>query len=251
MSRPGKARSCPRTPKGPNDGTKMFHFWSVNETGMRPMSRPGQGAHQRFTCSPHPSGRICDSVHAVQKGLVVLYGCHPERSRGISAWSRRLAIGIVLRYFRLRRYAPTLNMTPRVHRIADAPHPPRRRSFRLCSRPVFSTIRPMNDRMRDSTPRPGTPGRHGRLPAGPDRLRTPPRRNAFLQAAATRPPAPPVARPPAPAPAPAPPSIPADVLMAIQIRLDRAHCSPGGLDGRWGLCRKALAAWHRKNGHPR
>jgi lipoprotein-anchoring transpeptidase ErfK/SrfK len=39
--------------------------------------------------------------------------------------------------------------------------------------------------------------------------------------------------------------------MAIQNRLDRAHCSPGGIDGRWGpKSRKALAAWHRNNGHP-
>ena len=36
MSRPGKARSCPRTPKGPADGTKAFHFQSFNETGMAP-----------------------------------------------------------------------------------------------------------------------------------------------------------------------------------------------------------------------
>ena len=36
MSRPGKARSCPRTPKGPADGTKAFHFQSFNEAGMAP-----------------------------------------------------------------------------------------------------------------------------------------------------------------------------------------------------------------------
>ncbi|HOO21114.1 MAG TPA: L,D-transpeptidase [Kiritimatiellia bacterium] len=109
----------------------------------------------------------------------------------------------------------------------------------------------MNDRMRDSTPRPGTLAAMAacllaltgcvRLPVETPSSRPPP----------PAPPAPPVARPPAPAPAPAPPSVPADVLMAIQIRLDRAHCSPGGLDGRWGpKSRKALAAWHRKNGHP-
>ncbi len=39
--------------------------------------------------------------------------------------------------------------------------------------------------------------------------------------------------------------------MAVQIQLDRANCSPGGIDGHWGAkSQKALAAWHRKNGFP-
>lgn len=62
-------------------------------------------------------------------------------------------------------------------------------------------------------------------------------------------PAPPVARPHPPAPPS--PSVSLDVVMAIQIRLDRANCSPGGIDGHWGpKSHKALAAWHQKNGHP-
>ncbi len=37
--------------------------------------------------------------------------------------------------------------------------------------------------------------------------------------------------------------------MAIQTRLDRDHCSPGGIDGRWGpKSAQALAAWQQKQG---
>jgi hypothetical protein len=42
MSRPEKARSCPRTPKGPANGTPVFHFWVVKESGMRPKATRGK-----------------------------------------------------------------------------------------------------------------------------------------------------------------------------------------------------------------
>jgi lipoprotein-anchoring transpeptidase ErfK/SrfK len=62
----------------------------------------------------------------------------------------------------------------------------------------------------------------------------------------------PVARPPSPQPpAPPPSALSIDVLFAIQTRLDRDHCSPGGIDGRWGpKSRNALSAWQTKNGRP-
>ena len=65
-------------------------------------------------------------------------------------------------------------------------------------------------------------------------------------------PLPPIATPPAPEPPhPATPPMPVDVLLAIQARLDRDHCSPGGIDGRWGAkSEKALAAWQQKNHRP-
>jgi lipoprotein-anchoring transpeptidase ErfK/SrfK len=41
------------------------------------------------------------------------------------------------------------------------------------------------------------------------------------------------------------------VSFAVQTRLDRAHCSPGGIDGRWGAkSKKALSAWQEKNKQP-
>ena len=77
------------------------------------------------------------------------------------------------------------------------------------------------------------------------------------------PPVPPAAPPPIPVlrplppvvqplpPPPAEPSVPVDVVFAIQVRLDRAHFSTGGIDGRWGAkSEKALAAWQKKNGQP-
>jgi lipoprotein-anchoring transpeptidase ErfK/SrfK len=66
-------------------------------------------------------------------------------------------------------------------------------------------------------------------------------------------PLPPVVQPPAPPapPHPAAPPAPVDVLFAIQTRLDRDHCSPGGIDGRWGpKSEKALAAWQQKHHRP-
>lgn len=76
-------------------------------------------------------------------------------------------------------------------------------------------------------------------------------------------PLPPPARPLPPHPTPKPPvagpstsepagpSVPTDVLFAIQTRLDRQNCSPGGLDGRWGSkSEKALSAWQKKNQKP-
>ena len=63
------------------------------------------------------------------------------------------------------------------------------------------------------------------------------------------PPSPPVAQPLPPQPTP--PSTPVDVLLAIQIRLDRDHFSTGGIDGRWGAkSEKALSAWQKKNHLP-
>ena len=66
-------------------------------------------------------------------------------------------------------------------------------------------------------------------------------------------PAPPVAQP-LPPPVVAPPAAPAmanDVVFAIQVRLDRAHFSTGGSDGRWGAkSEKALAAWQKKHKQP-
>lgn len=54
-----------------------------------------------------------------------------------------------------------------------------------------------------------------------------------------------------PAPSPEIPARSADVLLAIQTRLDRDHCSPGGLDGRWGpKSQNALAAWQAKHARP-
>ena len=56
------------------------------------------------------------------------------------------------------------------------------------------------------------------------------------------------ATPAVPTPASA---IPLDSQLAIQIRLDREHCSPGGIDGRWGgKSKRALAAWQARHGHP-
>ena len=59
-------------------------------------------------------------------------------------------------------------------------------------------------------------------------------------------------QPPAPAPPPTQSALPApsvDGLFAAQTRLDRANCSPGGIDGRWGSkSEKALAAWRIING---
>ncbi len=66
-------------------------------------------------------------------------------------------------------------------------------------------------------------------------------------------PLPPVVRPPAPAEPrhPAAPPVAVDVLLAIQTRLDRDHCSPGGIDGRWGpKSEKALTAWQQKHNRP-
>lgn len=67
----------------------------------------------------------------------------------------------------------------------------------------------------------------------------------------------PLPPPPAPAPPPEPPppppeaAIPAEVIFAIQARLDRDNCSAGGLDGRWGpKSEKALAAWQKKHRKP-
>ncbi|NLG35579.1 MAG: murein L,D-transpeptidase [Lentisphaerae bacterium] len=66
------------------------------------------------------------------------------------------------------------------------------------------------------------------------------------------PPPPTLAQPPPPGPsAPPAPAHSIDVLFAIQTRLDRDHCSPGGIDGRWGpKSRNALSAWQKKNGRP-
>jgi peptidoglycan hydrolase-like protein with peptidoglycan-binding domain len=61
---------------------------------------------------------------------------------------------------------------------------------------------------------------------------------------------------PAPSQPSAKPSSPAaglsrDAIFTIQIRLDRANCSPGGIDGRWGAkTTAALAAWQEMNGLP-
>lgn len=62
---------------------------------------------------------------------------------------------------------------------------------------------------------------------------------------------------PAPAPVPKPPpppeatTTPLDALFAAQVRLDRDHFSPGGIDGRWGRkSENALAAWQKKNRLP-
>ena len=69
-------------------------------------------------------------------------------------------------------------------------------------------------------------------------------------------PPPPAPLPPPPVvqpvpPPPADPEFPAEVLFAIQTRLDRDNCSPGGIDGRWGAkSEKALAAWQKKHGRP-
>ena len=67
-------------------------------------------------------------------------------------------------------------------------------------------------------------------------------------------PPPPAPPPPVVQPVPVPPAgpeFPAEVLFAIQTRLDRDNCSPGGIDGRWGAkSEKALAAWQKKHGRP-
>lgn len=64
-------------------------------------------------------------------------------------------------------------------------------------------------------------------------------------------PQPPIVRPLPPPTLPDAPSFSVDVLFAIQTRLDRAHFSTGGIDGRWGSkSEKALAAWQKKNGKP-
>ena len=52
-------------------------------------------------------------------------------------------------------------------------------------------------------------------------------------------------------PPPTAPQRPVEVLLAMQTRLDRHNCSPGGIDGRWGSkSERALAAWQKKNGKP-
>lgn len=66
--------------------------------------------------------------------------------------------------------------------------------------------------------------------------------------APARPPSPPAAPP---EPADSPGRLARDAIFAIQIRLDRAACSPGGIDGRWGgKTASALAAWQEMNGLP-
>ena len=52
MSRPGKARSCPRIPKRPSRGTKSFRVRLVKETGMR----PSISAEAFFGCQRIPFG---------------------------------------------------------------------------------------------------------------------------------------------------------------------------------------------------
>jgi len=67
-----------------------------------------------------------------------------------------------------------------------------------------------------------------------------------------RPPPAAATAPARPRKAPAPEAgLPLDTVFAIQIRLDRAACSPGGIDGRWGKkSAAALAAWQEMNGLP-
>ena len=87
-----------------------------------------------------------------------------------------------------------------------------------------------------------------RLPVAPVPPPPPPAPAPLPPPPAPRPP-PPVVQP-VPAP-PAGPEFPAEVLFAIQTRLDRDNCSPGGIDGRWGAkSEKALAAWQKKHGQP-
>lgn len=64
-------------------------------------------------------------------------------------------------------------------------------------------------------------------------------------------PLPPHPKPTPRPPAPVPSRPPVDVLFAVQARLDRDGCSPGGLDGRWGQkSEKALQAWQKMHNLP-